>query len=424
VQQSGLGQEGYLLFSCSADRTIRVWDPAVRDLSKACVQTLQGHGGTVTSLAYCEGILVSSSTDNTIRAWKVDEGRDLLLYPWFSPHLTLSDIGCWVNALALQVRRAPRCARALAPRAGDRPSCPRVRRPAPRTDRAQMGEGSALFVGDEHGALSVYRVLAGPTRSSGFALQRWRRHPHAHSLGITRLLLVAQASTRQQRRAARSAHRRTCPRPLRGAVWPTPRARARPSQEHVVVSASYDRTVRVFDTMSGSVLFSIENGRKCMFSSMHWDRAHAELLLGDELGCARTPRPHSPPALLAHTCLHSRSSRQVRALLEHRGGALPQVRAAAEEAAARRRRRRGQGGQDQRALPRGQRAARQQLRDRRRVARAPRRQVLAPRCPEPSPPLAVCLQTSLRLREVPSRVLVISAPSLAGTRRRAATRAR
>ena len=108
VQQSGLGQEGYLLFSCSADRTIRVWDPAVRDLSKACVQTLQGHGGTVTSLAYCEGVLVSSSTDSTIRAWKVDEGRDLLLYPWFSPHLTLSDINCWVNALALQASRRRR----------------------------------------------------------------------------------------------------------------------------------------------------------------------------------------------------------------------------------------------------------------------------------------------------------------------------
>ena len=109
VQQAGLGQEGYLLFSCSADRTIRVWDPAVRDHSKACVQTLQGHGGTVTSLAYCEGVLVSSSTDSTIRAWKVDDGRDLLLYPWFSPHLTLSDINCWVNALALQVRSGAVC---------------------------------------------------------------------------------------------------------------------------------------------------------------------------------------------------------------------------------------------------------------------------------------------------------------------------
>jgi len=41
----GLGSAGYLLFSASADRTVRVWDPAVRDLSKACVQT---HGGTVT----------------------------------------------------------------------------------------------------------------------------------------------------------------------------------------------------------------------------------------------------------------------------------------------------------------------------------------------------------------------------------------
>ena len=158
VQHSGLGQEGFLLFSSSADRTIRVWDPAVRDLAKACVQTIRGHGGTVTGLAYCDGVLISSSTDCTIRVWKADDGRQLLLYPWFSPHLTLTDISCWVNCLALQ-----------------------------------MGEGSALYAGDEHGALSVYKIKAAASRASSFALEKSRRHAHAHSLGITRLLLVPQA---------------------------------------------------------------------------------------------------------------------------------------------------------------------------------------------------------------------------------------
>ena len=68
VRQEGLGQEGYLLFSGGADRTVRVWDPsASRDGAKPCVQTLRGHGGTVSSLAFCDGVLVSTSTDHTIQ---------------------------------------------------------------------------------------------------------------------------------------------------------------------------------------------------------------------------------------------------------------------------------------------------------------------------------------------------------------------
>ena len=71
AEQEGLGLEGHLLLSGGADRTIRVWDPAIKDLDrdpgKACVQTLRGHGGTVSSLAFCDGVLVSTSTDHTIQ---------------------------------------------------------------------------------------------------------------------------------------------------------------------------------------------------------------------------------------------------------------------------------------------------------------------------------------------------------------------
>ena len=116
------------------------------------MQTLRGHGGTVTSLAYCEGVLVTCSTDCTIKVWKQDEGRELLLYPWFSPAQSVGNLECWVNDLALT-----------------------------------MGETGALYVGDEQGALSAYRVQTSPLQ-----LTRWRRQPKAHSLGITRLLLLAQ----------------------------------------------------------------------------------------------------------------------------------------------------------------------------------------------------------------------------------------
>ena len=84
--------------------------------------------------------------------WKPDEGRELLLYPWFSPHQRLGNLDCWATDLALR-----------------------------------LGETAGLYVGDEQGALSAYRVQTSPLQ-----LTRWRRQPKAHSLGITRLLLLAQ----------------------------------------------------------------------------------------------------------------------------------------------------------------------------------------------------------------------------------------
>ena len=206
AEQEGLGLEGHLLLSGGADRTIRVWDPAIKDPSKACVQTLRGHGGTVSSLAFCNGVLVSTSTDHTIQVWKPDEGRELLLYPWFSPHQRLANLDCWATDLALR-----------------------------------LGETAGLYVGDEQGTLSAYRVQTSPLQ-----LTRWRRQPKAHSLGITRLLLLAQ--------------------------------------EHLLVSASYDNTVRLFDTQTGTAVLTIENMNKCRFSALCWDAAHQELLLGDEVG--------------------------------------------------------------------------------------------------------------------------------------------
>ena len=53
----------------------------MRDSKKACVQTLRGHDGTVTGLAVHQRLLISCSTDRTLKLWLMDDGRDLLLYP-------------------------------------------------------------------------------------------------------------------------------------------------------------------------------------------------------------------------------------------------------------------------------------------------------------------------------------------------------
>ena len=235
VRQEGLGQDGYLLFSGGADRTVRVWDPsASKDGSNPCVQTLRGHGGTVTSLAYCEGVLVTASTDCSIKVWKQDEGRELLLYPWFSPQQTIGQLECWVNDIAMT-----------------------------------MGETGTLYVGDERGGISAYRIertSGGRGGSSSLGLTPWRQKPNAHSLGIEKLLLVVA--------------------------------------ESLLISAGYDNVVRLWDSSSGVGVMTIENDHKCRFTALQWDAAHMELLLGDDMvrlpasptACPRCP----PPARVAH----------------------------------------------------------------------------------------------------------------------------
>merc|ERR1712185_803916 len=52
----------------------------------------------------------------------------------------------------------------------------------------------------------------------------------------------------------------------------------------VIVTASYDTTVRVFDSLAGAMLLCIENQHKCRFTSLHWNTRHQELVVGDDLG--------------------------------------------------------------------------------------------------------------------------------------------
>ena len=222
-EAEGVGGDGCLLLSCSADRTVRVWDPTVRDPKKVCVQTLRGHGGTVTAMAFCENVLVTASTDRTVRLWRPDEGRELMLYPWFSEQQTLHDLDCWVNVMALQ-----------------------------------LGESGALYCGDERGDLSVYHAdrpsassyFSAETRVAGghaaVTLSRWRRQARAHALGIGGLLLVPE--------------------------------------ERLLITSGYDHAVRLWDADSGASVMLIENEHKCRFTALRWNTGAEELFLGDDLG--------------------------------------------------------------------------------------------------------------------------------------------
>ena len=68
-----------MLISASADRTIKLWEP--KNQGKKCFQTIIGHNGSILDMVYLQKVqlLFTSSTDNTMRIWKIDQARALLI---------------------------------------------------------------------------------------------------------------------------------------------------------------------------------------------------------------------------------------------------------------------------------------------------------------------------------------------------------
>lgn len=152
-----------LLLSCSADRTVKVWDPWDRDLKNKCVQTLSGHGGTVTSVAYVKGMLISVSTDETIRVWSSDPSRGLLLYPWF---ITQQIIQPGADSV---LKACPTSVGVL-----------------------RRSEAVGVYIGDEKGR--VYSFNPPFPAKPGTLLVPGRPPQKLHSLSITKLVLVPTES--------------------------------------------------------------------------------------------------------------------------------------------------------------------------------------------------------------------------------------
>jgi len=71
----------------SADGAVRLWKaPAIAHMRQQsgwkCTQTLEAHGGTVTSITGAPGLLVTGSTDRSVKLWRAVEGRrGATLYP-------------------------------------------------------------------------------------------------------------------------------------------------------------------------------------------------------------------------------------------------------------------------------------------------------------------------------------------------------
>lgn len=67
-----------VLFTASADRTIKMWDPK-NTKGNCCIQTMCGHEGTILDMVYISKVpvdhLITTSTDKTMRIWVIDQSR-------------------------------------------------------------------------------------------------------------------------------------------------------------------------------------------------------------------------------------------------------------------------------------------------------------------------------------------------------------
>ena len=82
-----------MLISASADRTIKLWEPKNSKGNK-CFQTIIGHDRSLLDMIYLDKVqlLFTSSTDGTMRIWRIDQARQLLLYPWFIIFQTVPEL--------------------------------------------------------------------------------------------------------------------------------------------------------------------------------------------------------------------------------------------------------------------------------------------------------------------------------------------
>jgi WD40 repeat protein len=96
-----------LQLSGGADRRINVLAPWHPDSKDSCVQTLCGHGGTVIGVHLACASLFSCSTDGYVFVWSKQEGRGMLMFPWyaiqhrinFADKASPTAASAWINSI-------------------------------------------------------------------------------------------------------------------------------------------------------------------------------------------------------------------------------------------------------------------------------------------------------------------------------------
>jgi WD40 repeat protein len=90
-----------IVISGSSDRTIKIWSPTTT--KPLCIQTLYGHEGTITQIADGhDGTLLSCSVDGTLRLWKPQRGRKIMLHHFLEcTYVMRHKNSSWLSSLAV-----------------------------------------------------------------------------------------------------------------------------------------------------------------------------------------------------------------------------------------------------------------------------------------------------------------------------------
>ncbi|GMH89325.1 hypothetical protein TL16_g11420 [Triparma laevis f. inornata] len=150
---------GGYLFTGSSDRTIKIWDlwtffERAGDV-EPCLQTLAGHGATVTSLVDCGvgGGVISFCLDKSMKVWMPEGNRGLMLNPFYVCVKSLDCGGSWFTSGCLRA-----------------------------------GEEWSLFAGDSEGSVSVWKNK--DKGGSGLDVRIKKKWGKVHKLAINDLFLI------------------------------------------------------------------------------------------------------------------------------------------------------------------------------------------------------------------------------------------
>jgi WD40 repeat protein len=96
VSSVAFSHDSMRLASASYDSTVKIWDAS----SGACLQTLEGHSGEVSSVAFSHDSmrLASASWDSTVKIWDASSGACLQTLEGYSSYVSSADL---VSVLAL-----------------------------------------------------------------------------------------------------------------------------------------------------------------------------------------------------------------------------------------------------------------------------------------------------------------------------------
>lgn len=209
-----------VLFSGSADRTIRMWDLSDPRLGIQCVQIMHGHGGTVLALEYGLDLLLSSSSDGFLCIWRDQSPAKLLRFPALSAAQRIStDTKCqqtgsrglketWFLSLAIR-----------------------------------DGEALSIIAGDSEGYVHILRPDPDTIGEHYFVLS-WKGK--VHELGVVKVLAVPM--------------------------------------ESFIVTLSFDQTFKVLDSLTGLVTFTMTNPCNAMYLGLAYDPQGQDIIVGDEKG--------------------------------------------------------------------------------------------------------------------------------------------